>query len=322
MIFIVGYSRSGTKLINQILDKLEIADSVPEVHFFEQVYEFGSPESERNKILTLDEAVSGCDRLLGITARTGSHLDNGRAVADINEAMTRYVKNETGLTLLDIYKRLLGELSTKAPIDPTPRNAFYIREIAELLPEAKFIYMVRDPRDCILSQKNKWKTYWREKKRPAEAARLWLNYNPLLMSTFWKNSLASHRSASSGPIADRLLTINYESLIKNPDDIARILQTFTGHGIDSFDSSFINRSNSGKWVSALSPAEIYLIQRTTGSALVDHGYKPMPVPVTVRLQGNLLALYYFAKIPIAFLANLHRVNNPLRTIRRRLFRVG
>ena len=246
-------------------------------------------------------------------------MDNGRAVADINEAMTRYAKNETGLTLLDIYKHLLSELSSKEPIDPTPRNAFYIREIAELLPEAKFIYMVRDPRDCVLSQKNKWKSYWREKKRRTEAVRLWLNYNPLLMATFWKNSLLNHRSACSGPIADRLLTIKYESLIKNPDTIAGTLQKFTGHGIDSFDSSFVDRSNSGKWVSALSPAEIYLVQRTTGSALVDYGYEPMPVPVIVRLQGYLLALYYFAKIPFAFVANLHRVNNPLQTIRRRLF---
>ena len=115
MIFIVGYSRSGTKLINQILDKLEIADSVPEVHFFEQLYEFSSPESVRNKSLTPGEAVSACDKLLGITARIGTNLDNGRAVADVNEAMTRYVKTETSLTLLHKTGRCQTDIAGRDP---------------------------------------------------------------------------------------------------------------------------------------------------------------------------------------------------------------
>ena len=41
--------------------------------------------------------------------------------------------------------------------DQTPRHVFYIGELIEMYPGAKFVHMVRDPRAVLLSQKRKWK---------------------------------------------------------------------------------------------------------------------------------------------------------------------
>ena len=321
-IFIVGYSRSGTKMMNKVLSKLDIADYVPEIHFFEQSYDFSNTKIEQHRILQSGEAISLAENLVDIVARVGSHLDNGRSVSDVRESMITYINQDTGLTKLNIYHQLLSELSSRCPIDPTPRNAFYICEIAELIPDARFIYMIRDPRDCILSQRKKWKLYWYKKKRPGEAIRLWLNYNPLLMAIFWKNSLLSYEKAKNSMVSDRVLQVNYESMIEKPKLVADKLHNFIGVGKESFDTSFIRRDNSRKWVTSLSIPSIYLIQKITGNKLTMYGYEQIDVSIIKRILGYVFALYYCFKIPFAYLANFNRIKNPIEIIKRRMFSVG
>ncbi|MDH3511605.1 MAG: sulfotransferase [Gammaproteobacteria bacterium] len=318
MIFIVGYSRSGTKMMNQVLAKMQIADSVPEVHFFEQIYDFSEPEERRNRNLSKTEAAAISDKLVSIVSRIGSHLDNGKAIADIKSGMASFVRDTRALTKLDIYKQLLAQISSRAAIDPTPRNAYYIEEIAELIPDARFIYMVRDPRDCILSQQRKGAIYWRQEKHRGEAIRLWLNYNPLLMAIFWKNSIENYRKAISGQHADHVLRINYENMIEHPESVAEILHRFTGMGRSSFDVTFIRQDNARKWVDTLQPAEVHLIQLITGPTLEEFGYERIAIPWSARLRSYLLTIYYCAKMPIAFLANWQRMKNPVQVIRRRI----
>lgn len=319
MIFIVGYSRSGTKLMNEVLSKLGIADIVPEVHFFEQIYDFSAPDRHRNRILSVDEASKIKCKFLRIVSRVGNRLDNGRPIADIEASMDDFIAKSGRLSAIDIYRQLLRELSGGRPIDPTPRNAFYITEIAELFPESRFIYMLRDPRDCILSQDLKWKTYRDEKKRTAESLRLWLNYNPLLMATFWRNSLRSYHAASQGPSRRRVLKVGYEDMVKKPEEVAGTIQDFLDGGAKEPDWSFIRRENTGKWRTGLSLATVHIIQLAVGNLLEASGYKKTRIPASAKAQSIGLLCYYTAKIPIAFLLNLSRMASPLQTVKRRVF---
>ena len=97
-----------------------------------------------------------------------------------------------------------------------------------------------------------------------------------------------------------------------------MVQQFTGRGAASFDSSFVRRDNSRKWKTALSPAQIHLVQRTVGRALTDYGYEKIAVAWSARVKSVVLSVYYAAKTPLALLANIRRITRPLQMFKRRL----
>lgn len=320
MIFIVGYSRSGTKMMNKVLQELQIADAAPEIHFFEQFFDFSELDAENATVLSVEQAKQLTKDLLKIIGRIGETLLSGRKVADVSSAVMNYAQTHDNLTKIAVYRRLTKELSRYLPVDPTPRNAHYMVEIGELIPDAKFIYMIRDPRDCVLSQKRKWKPYWYEKKRPAEAIRLWLNFNPILMAMLWKNSYRTYQHASRSPIQDRLFPVRYEDMIRSPGRISAQLVTFLGVGNSQLDSSFIRSDNSHKWKSELPATQTALVQMIAGAEMRRAGYVLASASIVTNILSIPLTLYYALKVLPALLANLSRLSNPLHSIRRRLFR--
>nr|MCR5854169.1 sulfotransferase [Thermodesulfobacteriota bacterium] len=95
---------------------------------------------------------------------------------------------------MDVYKFFLYYETKKnkkeIPCEQTPRNLYYLKEIFENVPEAKVIYMLRDPRAVLLSQKNKWKMkFLGHKNMPLkEALRSWINYHPYTISKLWNSA--------------------------------------------------------------------------------------------------------------------------------------
>src|SRR5690625_3792620 len=190
-LFIVGYSRSGTKMMNQILDFIGVSDIVPEIHFFGQLYNI---DRDKNNSKSKKELESLLDKLIYNVKSSSGSLNNDISFKEVRKDVTEFIDNAVEpLSPIIVYKKFIARINTQMPIDPTPRNAYYISDILEFIPNSKFIYMLRDPRDCILSQSVKWKKYTQMKKY-SHAFRYKVNYNPSLMAKFWKNSYSEYKA--------------------------------------------------------------------------------------------------------------------------------
>lgn len=99
--------------------------------------------------------------------------------------------------------------------EQTPRNVFYIEEILARYPDAKIVNMVRDPRDILLSQKNKWKRrFLGATNIPlSESFRSWANYHPMVTSKIWKSAVEAGRKGEADP---RCLTMRFEDIASDP----------------------------------------------------------------------------------------------------------
>ena len=89
---------------------------------------------------------------------------------------------------MDIYKLFLNTITkeNKAFIscEQTPKNLYYIEEILKYFPDAFIINLVRDQRDVLLSQKNKWRRKFLGANQIPffEALRSYINYHPILIA--------------------------------------------------------------------------------------------------------------------------------------------
>ena len=148
IIFIVGNSRSGTKMLTTILNKNPNIFCFPEMHFFEQFYDFS------DKSLNPKEALEMLTTLLCIGEK--GYRGNAKLTAEekkfYSEKSEEIIEMKASYHPVEIYfmaLRYYGGLNFLC--DPTPRNQFYVEEISRLIKNAKFLYLIRDPRDILLS---------------------------------------------------------------------------------------------------------------------------------------------------------------------------
>ena len=102
-------------------------------------------------------------------------------------------------------------------VQQTPKNIFYITELLNTFPAAKFIHMVRDSRDVFVSQKNKWKRrFLGASKIPLkEAIRSYMNYHPITSSKLWNSAVLHGNKMEENP---RVMKIKFEELLLNSDE--------------------------------------------------------------------------------------------------------
>jgi tetratricopeptide (TPR) repeat protein len=117
-VFLLGYPRSGTTLVENVLA------SAPDVVALE----------ERNTLADSDEALIANDG-------TMPPLDalDGPLVADLREGYWRRVR------------AIAGDVANKTFVDMNPFNGIKLPVIARLFPDARILIMRRDPRDVVLS---------------------------------------------------------------------------------------------------------------------------------------------------------------------------
>jgi len=100
-------------------------------------------------------------------------------------------------------------------LEKTPRHSLFIDEIHYVLPNAKFIYIVRDPYDVtesLIAASNGWGSEWAPK-GVKKAAKLWRNHNR-----------AAYTSLNKIPDSHKI-ALTYEKLKKDPHrQVSRILE--------------------------------------------------------------------------------------------------
>jgi len=131
-VFIVGAPRAGTTLLQSILCKLEQYFPIPETHFFSKVA-VGFPEQNLNEFQK--------KKLLRIL--------KGKSKIKIDEAELLPISSKKA-----IFEFIIGcynKNNKNTFLEKTPRHIFHYSEIMNHYPDARFICMIREPRNTVSS---------------------------------------------------------------------------------------------------------------------------------------------------------------------------
>jgi len=329
-IFIVGSSRSGTTMMGRILGNHSSIFTFKELHFFGTIW-----TNHSESTLDRKQQIDLLSRLLCIEKNGLFQQDN---ISDFNDSAISILANKKVSNPLSIYELFLAEITSynKCLIacDQTPKNMYYLNEILLYFPNAKVINMVRDQRDVLLSQKNKWKRrFLGASAIPlSEAIRSYINYHPILSAKIWNSSLEYTAKFTNN---NRVRVVRFEDLLVEPIRIVKELCLFleidfhqgmlkvpvvgSSNQQDVRTKLFIDISMKEKWKNGgLNSAEIYLSQLVTNSMMKKFKYD-----VEKFSSPPILILFYLISLPIklilAFLFNIKRMGDIVEVIEKRFF---
>jgi hypothetical protein len=196
LIFIVGAPRSGTTWLQRLLAT--------------------HPQIQTGQESRLFEYVGHLLRQWAIDSRSSKNKGIGSV------GMICYLTNEEFFTIQKNYLAAMMSPMVKglSPgqffLEKTPSHALFIPEIMQVLPQARIIHIIRDPRDVIaslLAASRGWGHRWAPR-HAKKAANLWCRY------------VAQTRNAKSLVPAENYLEVSYEKLCANPKAELRSLATF------------------------------------------------------------------------------------------------
>lgn len=332
MIFVVGNSRSGTTMTGRILNLSKDVFTFHEIHFFEQLWS----ARDKGKVISLGKAELLLAKLISIE-RIGylqSHKDE-MYLKEAKRALTNFANSS--LTPEKVFQFFLNYETTLnhkiIPCDQTPRNILYVSEILDMYPQARIINLVRDPRDILLSQKNKWRRKFLGASQIPwkESFRSWINYHPITISKLWKLNVSNSVRYSNHP---RFLGVRFEDLLNDQENQVKKICNFVGIEFneamlrvpqigssgskDQQSKEGINSDRAENWrKGGLSDTEIYFSQLIAGDAMRQFNYHYKKVkPNLVSLVFHLIT--FPAKVLTSFVLNIHRMKNIGESLRRRL----
>jgi hypothetical protein len=194
--FIVGCSRSGTTLLRLMLDAHPDLAIPAETHFIPAIVPecATAGEPRRRFVEQLTSFYTWQD--FGIDAQVLERRVEDIEPFRIDEA-------------LRVFFRLYAERWGKSRWgEKTPSYCLHMRLIHQLLPEARFIHMIRDGRDVALSHRDKWFG----PKQIDEAAQWWVD-----------RITATRIQVADVPF---YLEVNFEELVLEPEATLRKISEF------------------------------------------------------------------------------------------------
>ena len=279
--FIVGVTRSGTTLLRLMLDAHPELAIPPETHFVMDVIKAG----KKNR------GVQGFHDAMVDTRRWGDFdLDS----AELLRRLKRLEPLDARGALRCFYDMYAERMGKDRWGDKTPGYQVKMRRIHRNLPEARFVHLIRDGRDVVLSQWSKAQT-----PTPIEDA-----------AKRWKQRVRlTRRLASKEP--EIYMELRYEELVADPaphlericdfieldfdpvmlrhheraeDRLGEIAKALPAHGgaheLDADTRMEAHRMAAkplsderiGVWRREMDPGDLAAFERVAGDALTELGY--------------------------------------------------
>jgi hypothetical protein len=265
---VVGCPRSGTTWLSHLLASSgHFANYRAETHFYDLfVPRFGSPERRGAR-----------ERLARAWLSSEYHRRTGVLASKIlPELLTKGV---TAGAFLEIIMRSTAEAQGVGNwSEATPGHALFMRQIADELPHAKFIHVIRDGRDVALSlARQNW-----TRSLPWDR-----EYPSVVASWVWRRTVRAASSAGA-ELDDRYQEVRFEDLVGDLEgELGRIgdylnvsldLQRIERRGVGSAtrpNTSFSNAPDFDpldRWKTLCSPDELANLEAGVGDTLQALGY--------------------------------------------------
>ena len=272
--FLVGNPRSGTKMLRELLNASpDVWMSEVESHFIPKftrtIARYGDLAT-RDGFERLTTAIRGT-RAFWQWERRGVRVSND----DWWAACPRHDWPGVVAGLFCCVHRC------EIPNPPKPwgqivwgdKTPVYMREVALLagvFPRARFIHIVRDPRDCVLSTEEAW------------------GNAPLRTAQEWADRIRSCRAAGQALGPSRYVELRYEDLtddahrelhrlfdflgVPTPADAGRLFRVPENLGAAKGASAVV-AGNKRKWEARMEPGLRRTIEELTGDLLDAYGYE-------------------------------------------------
>jgi hypothetical protein len=162
------------------------------------------------------------------------------------------------------------------------------RHVEDLFPGAKFVHIIRDARDVVLSMRN--------------TPKVLLERSWHFAAVDWVSHVETGRRIGQQIGPDRYLEVRYERLMAEPEAVLTEILMFSEPGDDALPRaatvrseirSLVRSSNTEKWRRMMSPAALRTVERVAGPLLLELGYpvvnpdvagRPVSAPEIAWLQ--------------------------------------
>lgn len=290
-IFVVGMSRSGTKLLRAILDRHPTIKMLD----FESAFiplaikKFASRGQKPNP-----QSRASFKRFLN-NAEFSHTLQRKKRLYSVEELERILGQNDWQAIISALMHYATGaDRATQVWGDKTPRYVKHMASLKQFFPSARFLHICRDPRDRSLSVINAW------------------GGNVLICAQQWLDwELLARRQAKD--LGEHYHCISYENLTNNPQTVVEGICTFLGIEFFTdmlvFDRPLENRGdpnrltrtkaqvvadNSGRFVDELSPRQLQRLEQIVFPFAESLGYQPTFLNQRHKPLGQLEKLYYGA----------------------------
>jgi hypothetical protein len=268
MLFIVGRGRSGTSLLQTILNthpEISVAPESQFIMFLRKRYQNVKWGDDRIKKFAKD---------LWLEERMQNwHLDPVKLEKELLE-----IENPDFAKVChhvyQNYAKTKNKQDIKIVGDKNPHYALYIGHLMKLYPDAKFIHMVRDPRDTILS----YKEVNFDSDNTATLAHRWNIYNRAILN--FKNKIGANYQL-----------VTFEKLLQHPEETLTNICQFLNFEYypemldfykkeQDWEAEFrknlknpLDPSKAFRWKAKMTPKQVKASTRVTGELAKEFGYE-------------------------------------------------
>ncbi len=213
-ILIAGLPRSGSTLVQSVLNQSNQTYTLPETHFFEEAKKIN---------VTMSFTLNQAEQLFRVLA-TKWHLSSGcleKTFKQLNKSPSIDIR-EAFFKFIDAHKPQIADCDLTA-IEKTPGNLIAIESLLEYDQNLKCLLTCRNPRDFVNSIS---KMYW----SPGTIEKILNN---------WKSSVfLAYQLAETFP--DNIKLLHYEDMVKKPEITFRDVCSFVEL---TWDNDFLNDIN-------------------------------------------------------------------------------
>lgn len=292
-IFVVGSDRSGTTLLQLMLNAHPDFAVAGELHFFDQILELRPLVPDLSSTDRIDELF----RLLPLVAGLQYLTDFEPVLAEAQDKLRAADRPSYELLYRYLLEGFGRQQGARRFGEKTTANIRYLETIVRLFPNCRIIHIVRDPRAVVASR---LKVPWASDDVVANAVK-------------WRLEVSCGRSfADRHDLAHgRFLEVRYEEVVTDPAQILRRVCDFLGEPYDacmleyhSSASAYVEKepwksgttrpiykSSMDSWRSRLSERQIFLIELIAGAEMDHYGYPRSKF----SLSAALLSPWQFAR---------------------------
>lgn len=283
-IFIIGAARSGTTMMNRVLNNSLDIIGLNELHYLGDQWNVRYPL----KLLDSESAIKSASVLIKNLRRGVWYKSVSKSeVQQARELISTREKWDYRNIFISVLLNNSGWNGERYIVDQTPKNVLFVDDIIRVFPNAKFIHMMRDPRAILYSQRNRWKKKWRgNSNMPLKnVMRLLSNYHPYTLTSLWKRSA---EKAIRYEHDSNYKVVVFEKFCENPEVIMRDICEFLGVGFSEemllvpnvgssnkkHDSSKLGISSDviNEWNGRLPKGDIYLCEHMASNLMKTMGY--------------------------------------------------